>query len=1659
MGRRRDRGRVRRLMSSDESESPPPRRRCRRRGVLALTSTSSESSRSSSPTSICDAEGENAPSVGVIKPSNSLMQAGFNSVTCDDQTPITIDTTDSECGGCIVVNCEHLNPHLGTCSDHSSDCVVTSPRDPPPPNITTHPPNPPPHVTRCDENSDCVIISDPPSDTQCVDLCSSQSDCVIVPHSFSYDTGDVTPTSASSRGKRKRHPTTRVSRGKKAGGKKAVGVRKKCNIAGGTIKSCSVRVRDKKPKSSENLCLFSCIAIHYSRCSEFDGCNVNIAVMARSLYVLFIMKVDVDVATLRKVYECVRNTGSVRVSCKLIVYTYMRNFASNPPPLSFRRLCLTVKMILKECEGQPLDDIVRVERHFKLRFNLYTKGSHNVLYSYDKDDVNPNLPFTSTDEFVRLYAPSSQTRGDIVNLFIDDNLSHVDFITDLNKFGSQFICRFCDQNFYRFSYLKKHETKCGASQRHKFKGGAFNVRKTIFQRLEENEISVDEELKYLKFFINFDFESLLIALKRLCEGENCETQSHVPVSVAIGSNVSDEAKDGIFLYDKDPLSLIRRFIEVLLKLSDEIYAIVQPQYAHLFQALQEKIDQTRLDKNFKERNILQKLFNDLEHLTRRAVVLSFNGSKYDLPLFFSYFFHIYREMGNFKCEQADVYKKGTLRSDTFRDIISRGTQILNMRTDKLNFKDISLFLAPGCSYKKYLKNFSDGSDDLQKLNFPFKLMTHFDALHSRVLPKYSDFFSELKQKNSFDTVEDYEDFAREWGDPEDLNLIRDNCTLLDILESYNKADVGPMLVAVERHMELYKTEMKVDLFFEYISLPSVGFFWIFQGEENKFHTFPQEFGFLYRQFMSGRTGGLCTVLKRKVEVGTPMRKYFDDGAPPNPGNTTLGNQPPCNNGNGFDGAPQSSENTAMPCEAPHTTENVSDAAVSGEAPHTVENVSDETPQHTEKPLLCGGIELIDATSLYPAMIQLYDFPIGAPIFRRFPEFKPEKVGIGHGISVISHVWLKFCELKYGVEIISGHNTGEMGISSHNYRVDGFAKPCSNHPKGIAFQFDSCYRHGHICGHNDIDSRYKNLPERERVEKIGKLKVKAFFQRARTLRIKTNLQKEGYTVVSVKSCEWAEQVKSAEVKNTMSKAESHLYPDSCLKDCGATPEEIVENVLSGSFKGFVKCNIYLPPIFAQKYEYFPFFCQNRMISRGLLSREMQDSCELNDVLTSPAKQLVSTSDAKFIILNTELLRWYLQHNAVVEEIQWCLEYKMAPVFKEKISLMAKLRREGDLNPRKQASSSAAKLLLNSSIGKSAENKARHTSRKICSENEVFNHVSRNNFMNATPIIIPSEAGSASVTLPVRSCFRDLQDEIETISPDGGAVLSDFEHSDQMYIVEMKKRNLTFDLPILIQYSVYNYAKLHMLKFAIDVLQHYMEPNCCEISYSDTDSFLLEFHKPSLDLNVAEEKKEEFFRNKFRWFPKEYCDPHLEDYVKCKMDDEEWLMECEDCKKVFQHESKTPGLFKSEGKGDRAIILSPKMYIFQDTRTGFKKVSSKGISKTTNDLEWEHFHNQLYGDQVSTGGVNYGFKRHRRGGITTYKQRRNGVTSIYIKRRVMSDMVNTLPLNFNKKGNFDECQRAYVDDDDDTDDRSNLEATVIDCFYDKLIDDAVDLVVST
>ena len=341
--------------------------------------------------------------------------------------------------------------------------------------------------------------------------------------------------------------------------------------------------------------------------------------------------------------------------------------------------------ILGSYKGHPLDDLVTFENYFKLRINLYTKGSHNVMYNYGEDEVNHDVPFTSTDTFVRKFLSSSRKTGLKVNLHITDDLSHVQLITDLDRFGDQFVCASCDQNFCSLNKLRRHETNCNLFQKYRYVGGVYNPKKTVFEKIEDYAIHVPKHLKFLEYFIVFDFESLLKTLENVDPDANGVYEKHVPVSVAVGSNVSEEASKGYFISDEDPLVLIRNFIEKLLELSDEIHEKVKPQFQPIFEELDKRIATCKAQNNVKECGLVKSLKKDLENLTRRAIVLTFNGSRYDVPLIFSWFFHIYREMGNFKCNKQGLYD--SLRTDSFRNVLMRGTQVLSLVTGKLIIRD------------------------------------------------------------------------------------------------------------------------------------------------------------------------------------------------------------------------------------------------------------------------------------------------------------------------------------------------------------------------------------------------------------------------------------------------------------------------------------------------------------------------------------------------------------------------------------------------------------------------------------------------------------------------------------------------------------------------------------------------------------------------------------------------------------------------------------------------------------------------------------------------------------------------------------------------------------------------------------------------------------
>jgi hypothetical protein len=73
------------------------------------------------------------------------------------------------------------------------------------------------------------------------------------------------------------------------------------------------------------------------------------------------------------------------------------------------------------------------------------------------------------------------------------------------------------------------------SDRLQFKGGFYSNPKTIFDKLEEQGIHVQERL--FKWFIVYDFEAMLIPIQESNSEKLTWTQRHDPVSVC--SNVPD----------------------------------------------------------------------------------------------------------------------------------------------------------------------------------------------------------------------------------------------------------------------------------------------------------------------------------------------------------------------------------------------------------------------------------------------------------------------------------------------------------------------------------------------------------------------------------------------------------------------------------------------------------------------------------------------------------------------------------------------------------------------------------------------------------------------------------------------------------------------------------------------------------------------------------------------------------------------------------------------------------------------------------------------------------------------------------------------------------------------------------------------------------------
>ena len=428
------------------------------------------------------------------------------------------------------------------------------------------------------------------------------------------------------------------------------------------------------------------------------------------------------------------------------------------------------------------------------------------------------------------------------------------------------------------------------------------------------------------------------------------------------------------------------------------------------------------------------------------------------------------------------------------------------------------------------------------------------------------------------------------------------------------------------------------------------------------------------------------------------------------------------------------------------------------------------------------------------------------------------------------------------------------------------------------------------------------------------------------------KEQGYHPIVMWECQWNK------LKQTNPAIDQFLnghFPG--RKGRRKSADQILEDVRNDEFFGAIEVDIEVPE---DKKDYFremtPIF-KNVDISIDDIGDHMQGYAQEHGCMPHSRRAIIGSYWAEKILLATPLLQFYLEQGLVVTHIYRAIQWVPNRCFERFGDFVSEARRAGDKDVNKKILAETAKLVGNAGYGRFIMDVSRHEDVTYSQDEQKVSRVINSFF------------------------FKDVQQIDDTI-----------------YEVKTSKKKLVMKFPIQIGFFVYQYAKLRMLQFYYQFLDHFVDRSDYELLEMDTESAYMALAGENLESLVKPELQEEFRGVKDSWLPR--TGVHA------------------------AYDKRTPGLFKIEWTGEGFVGLNSKRYYCSgDTN----KVSCKGISKRNNDITKDVYLRVLETGQTE-GGVNKGFRmvNHR---MLTYSQFRDGFSYFYPKREVLEDGITTIPLD--------------------------------------------------
>lgn len=457
---------------------------------------------------------------------------------------------------------------------------------------------------------------------------------------------------------------------------------------------------------------------------------------------------------------------------------------------------------------------------------------------------------------------------------------HFFLITNVERFASLYRCELCDHLSFRSDNMRKHKSGCNGKREPSFKTGNFLPKANMFSLLKsigiqniyqadfmnESVVTYDFEVGFNKVQADFDRNGEKLIF----------TDQHVPISVAVVSNVPGFENSRFFYNFEDPASLIETFLHYCIKVSDAAKVMFENKLNYIFQQLSEMEEECAAIGNLEKQRQIANVEKRLNSYISKTPIIGFNSSNYDLKAIKKYFFSILD------------------RLDNINFCIKKDGSYLCVTSDSLRFLDIAKYLGPGSGgLASYLESYGAGS--ASKLFFPYSILRNAKKLTSiKKMPNYEAFNSEIAGGNTLSI--DYDKYQRfiKLGlsssaamNKAGLNSMpltghenyakvvelfkKNKCrNMLDYLKIYNLADVQPLLKAIENHQRFF-FEKNIHMTRDHVTLPSLclPFLFSFVGKSDHFCLLDQETNKLFRKNL---LGGLSVIITRYAEVGVSKIK-------------------------------------------------------------------------------------------------------------------------------------------------------------------------------------------------------------------------------------------------------------------------------------------------------------------------------------------------------------------------------------------------------------------------------------------------------------------------------------------------------------------------------------------------------------------------------------------------------------------------------------------------------------------------------------------------------------------------------------------------------------------------------------------------------------------